>query len=157
MFPGQSCEQEQKQDLRAEHVASEQETPRAAAFCNRMETGFNFSTNTTCQASLHNKCFYPFKCLFSRRCSRWLLTKHLLSLVLGDIYLTQISRKPAEGGQVRFLAMDFVVFVASLEKLSMWKPCSFERSEFNPPHMSELQQDPALIFFSIVSTQFLPL
>lgn len=80
------------------NVASEHETPRVVAFCNRMETNLSFSPNRTHQASFHQKCFYPFKCLFSGRCSKWLLTKHLLSQILGDIYLSRISRKPAEWG-----------------------------------------------------------
>lgn len=50
------------------------------------------------------------------------LTKHLLSQVLRDIYLSWISRKPAAGGQVRFWAAVFAVLV-SLEKFNKWKHC----------------------------------
>lgn len=81
-------------------VASEHEIPGVVAFYNRMERNLNFGTNKTHQASLPQKCFYPCKCLFSGRCSKRLLTKHLLSQVLGDIYLSWISRKPAVGARL---------------------------------------------------------
>ena len=78
-------------------VASEHETPGVVAFCNRMERNLNFCINRTHQASFQQKCFYPCKYLFSGRYLKWLLTKHLLSQVLRDIYLSWISRKPPAG------------------------------------------------------------
>ena len=104
-----------KSKIKQSDVASEHETPAVVAFCSRMERNLNFSTNRTHQASFHQKCFYPCKCLFSGRCSKWLLTKHLLCQVLGDIYLSWISRKPA----VRARLDSGPWFLQSL--LSVWR------------------------------------
>lgn len=103
-------------------MASEHKTPGVVAFCNRMERNLNFRINRTHQTSFQQKCFYPCKYLFLGRYLKWLLTKHLLSQVLRDIYLSWISRKPAVGPG-RFWAMVFAVLVVSLEKSNKWKHC----------------------------------
>lgn len=68
------------------------------------------------------KCFYPFKYLFAGKCSKWFFTKHLLSQLPGDVYLSLGTAIPAAVARSS-LDWEFVVLVASLQKFNREKLC----------------------------------